>query len=364
MSDFSNYTKLDVTLKDIENFSQLSEYGTVYCVEELENKTTEGSDSFDYVYDEQSWQDSYQNGAIKLYYEANPSEDLWNEEANRAANFNDRHYKGTIDNESVESDAQWESDNAQSITINDVKYYMAIFYDFDSHECELFNDVALSESANKTFVITETGYAHCTHCWAGAINAPGAKYPWICPHFDSDVNAKIIFKYEGKDDVYPWGDIIFGNGEDHKAWGCASVPVELGEEFLLTNGETSFDKDKFEMLLETSEFEDVLVTVTSDNFAALKESLEDADLYIEKSNEEPGGGDQPGEDEEPKPEKRNIETVINNVLERKGIDTSNMTEAEKIAKVTGLNFANDEWVAKKKEEGTLDWYIPAGKAWE
>ena len=87
-------------------------------------------------------------------------------------------------------------------------------------------------------------------------------------------------------------------------------------------------------------------------------------LWSCSPNEEPGGGDQPGEDEEPKPEKRNIETVINNVLERKGIDTSNMTEAEKIAKVTGLNFANDEWVAKKKEEGTLDWYIPAGKAWE
>ena len=29
---------------------------------------------------------------------------------------------------------------------------------------------------------------------------------------------------------------------------------------------------------------------------------------------------------------------VNDVLERKGIDTSNMTESEKVAKATGLNF--------------------------
>lgn len=151
--------------------------------------TYQVSTNFDYIHDEASWNESYENGGLKLYYEANPAEDLWNTVENRPANINDRAADGT--------------------------------------------------------------YPNCIHCWQGAINAPGAKYPWIVPHFDTDVNSKLIFRYEGKDDVRPWGDRIFGNGNNHKAWGCASIPVELGEEFLLDNeGNTTFDVTKFQMILE------------------------------------------------------------------------------------------------------------------
>lgn len=163
------------------------EYWTVDGIRYDYDPSSEYSNSFDYIYDETSWNESYQNGGLKLYYEAYPAEDLWNTVENRPANINDRAADGT--------------------------------------------------------------YPNCIHSWQGAINAPGARYPWIVPHFDTDINAKIVFEYEGKESVYPWGDRIFGNGNGHRVWGCASVPSELGDEFLLTNGVTTFDISKFKMKL-------------------------------------------------------------------------------------------------------------------
>ena len=119
----------------------------------------------------------------------------------------------------------------------------------DGNVYELFTDAAMTESANVFVKLLSVSYPDCSQCWEGALNAPGAAYPWIAPHFDTDVNAQIIFRYEGKDDVQPWGDKIFGTGEGHKAWGCASVPTELGSEFLLENGVTTFDISKFKMIL-------------------------------------------------------------------------------------------------------------------
>ena len=64
--------------------------------------------------------------------------------------------------------------------------------------------------------------------YAGWI-ANGAQTPWVCLDFTSeDANVKVVFKYEGKNDVMPWNDTIFGNGEGHKAWGIASLPQEFG----------------------------------------------------------------------------------------------------------------------------------------
>lgn len=163
------------------------EYWVMNGVEYNTDPTFQESTNFDYIHDEASWNESFQNGGLKLYYEANPSEDLWNTVENRPANINDRAADGT--------------------------------------------------------------YPNCIHSWQGAINAPGAQYPWIVPYFTTDVNAKIIFRYEGKEDIQHWGEKIFGNGNNHKAWGCASIPVELGNEFLLANGETTFDISKFKMIL-------------------------------------------------------------------------------------------------------------------
>jgi hypothetical protein len=211
-----------------------TESGSTEPVEEV-------STSYEIVSDEESWNSSFANGVLKAYYEKYPSEDLWNNAENRAANFNDRHYEGTIDGVAVEADVTWASADAQKLTVGGDVYYAAIFYDFELRDLELFNDVALTESAGKTFVMTAGYYANCEHSYQGWI-ANGAQAPWICPNFlNDDPAAKIIFRYEGLDDVTPWGDALFGNGEGHKAWGTASAVAELGV--------NDFDESKFQMVL-------------------------------------------------------------------------------------------------------------------
>lgn len=97
------------------------------------------SKNYNYVYNEETWNNSYQNGGLKLYYQAYPDEDRWNEQAQRPARATDK------------VDGQWPD--------------------------------------------------YCVQCWKGAINAPGAKFPWIVPYFNEDVNSKIIFAYNKKTNV-------------------------------------------------------------------------------------------------------------------------------------------------------------------
>lgn len=167
------------------------EYWTIGedTTEYASDPTYQISTNFDYIHDEASWNESYANGGLKIYYEANPDEDRYNFNENRWAQARDK------------VNGEWPD--------------------------------------------------YCPHCWQGAISAPGAKYPWIVVYFDTDVNSKLIFNYEGKNPVRPWGDRIFGNGNGHKVWGCASIPEELGNEFLLDNeGNTTFDVTKFQLILE------------------------------------------------------------------------------------------------------------------
>ena len=195
------------------------------------------SDAYDYVFDEDSWNESEANGALKKYHEKYPEEDWWNNVENRACNYNDRLYKGTLDSEEVEAGVQWASEAAQKLTINGDVYYGAIFYGFTPQDVELFNDVELTESAGKTLLISEITYnENCSRCWKGAVENPGAKYPWVCPNFEEDVNAMVVFRYEGAEDEMPWGDKVFHEG----GWGCASVAKMYGE----------FDIDKFKMILK------------------------------------------------------------------------------------------------------------------
>ena len=203
-----------------------------------EDPTYEVSDSYDYVYDEASWNASYENGALKAYYTKYPEEDCWNNTQNRACNYNDRIYEGTLDELEVTATVAWASDNAQKITINDVDYYGAIFYGFVPQNVVLYNNVELTEAADKTLVITNIHYSEeCGQSWEGAINNPGAQFPWICPIFSTDVNAKVIFRYEGAEDAMPWNDKVFNAGD----WGCESAPKHYGDEF---------DINKFQMVLE------------------------------------------------------------------------------------------------------------------
>ena len=171
------------------------------------------SDAYDYVYDEDSWDESYANGGLKKYYVSSDAaspykEDLWNEVEQRAANWNDI-----------------VKDGDEPVEFEDGYHY--------------------EDSEGNP----------CIRCWEGAINAPGAKYPWIVVNFEEDVNATIKFQYEGKEDVTPWDDTVFGKGNEHKEWGCASIPTELGNEFLLTDGETTFDINKFKMILVKQDVE-------------------------------------------------------------------------------------------------------------
>ena len=97
------------------------------------------SKDYNYVWNEETWNDSYQHGGLKLQYEAYPDEDRWNEQEQRPARSTDK------------VDGEWPS--------------------------------------------------YCVQCWKGAINAPGAKFPWIVPYFTKDVNSKIIFAYNKKTNV-------------------------------------------------------------------------------------------------------------------------------------------------------------------
>ena len=201
----------------------------------------EESTAYDYVWDEASWNESEANGALAKYHAKYPEEDWWNNAANRACNYNDRVYIGTlIDSEAsanVSASASWASEAAQKLVIDGVEYYGAIFYGFEPQDVALFNDVALTESANKTLSISSITYSSdCGRSWAGAVNNPGAQYPWVCPNITENVNAKIRFEYEGADPVYPWGDKLFNAGD----WGCESVAKLFG---------IDFDINKFKMIL-------------------------------------------------------------------------------------------------------------------
>lgn len=192
----------------------------------------EESDEYDYVYDEASWNESEENGALKKYHEKYPEEDWWNNAEDRAVNYNDRLYKGELEGVEVEGKAKWESDTAQSVTIDSTKYYASIFYGFEPQSLELYSDVNLTEPTGKIFAITEVSYSEdCSRCWKGAINNPGAQYPWVCPNFERDVDAKVIFRYEGFEDVQPWGDKVFHDG----GWGCESVAKLYGNDFDINN---------------------------------------------------------------------------------------------------------------------------------
>ena len=212
---------------------------------------------YEFIHDEESWQLSAGNGVLSRYYAQYPDEDHWNIDANRAGNFNDKVYEAEIDGETHDFAAYWQSDNVQKITnLEDSEevYYLDMFYSLDENAHALFIDAELSEPANKTATFTKVKWnvETCPQCWQGAVNAPGAKLPWVAIMFDTDVDAKLRFDYEGKDSVYPWGDTLFGLGEDKKSWGLASPAKEFGDDTMAlaaNGGEDTFDGGNFQITL-------------------------------------------------------------------------------------------------------------------
>ena len=170
----------------------------VYTVKKI---MTETDGTWEYIYNEQSWNESYQNGVLATYYAhydaASPyKEDLWNTVENRPANWND-----------IEKDGQG-------------------------------NPIEYSDGYH---------YANCVRCWQGAINAPGAKYPWAAVSMPANFEGYVKFIYDNGTPVYPWGENI---RSFKKGFGIASIPEELGNEFLLdAQGNTTFDPSKLQVKL-------------------------------------------------------------------------------------------------------------------
>ena len=221
-------------------------------------ETESESEAYEYIHDEASWNASYANGGLKKYYAAYPDEDLWNAEAGRAANFNDRVYtvevyQGSEKIGDAELQATW-GEAAQKVTDRSThdEYYMTMSAVAGEDLYELFEDADLATSTGKSVKILSIGFPDCTHTWIGASSAPGAKYPWIVLNFTDDVQAKVRFRYPNYTDIAPWGDVVFGTSKD---WGCASVPTEFANDgFLLVDGESSFDISKFKLILVKEEF--------------------------------------------------------------------------------------------------------------
>lgn len=233
-----------------------TESGSTEPVEEV-------STSYEIISDKESWETSFASGVLKAYYEKYPSEDIWNSKEGRACNFNDKIYTAKVytdpagegEYEEKQFAAFWLSDEVQKITEiggDENVYYIPMFYDVPNQIYEMFcnapggyaakaADLADSSSHYIKVESMSFGGEGVGPAYEGWI-ANGAQTPWICPNFmNEDPAAKIIFRYEGLDDVTPWGDTLFGNGEGHKAWGTASAPVELGI--------NDFDESKFQMIL-------------------------------------------------------------------------------------------------------------------
>lgn len=161
---------------------------------------------WEYIWNEETWDESYANGLLKDYYVwadekgAYPyKEDLWNEKEGRAANWNDI-----------------VKENGTPVEFEDGYHYV----DGDGNPC--------------------------VRCWAGALGAQGAAYPWCAVKIDNPFTGKIKFNYDGGEDVYPWGA---NSREFKRTFAIASIPTELGNEFLLSNGVTTFDPEKLVVTL-------------------------------------------------------------------------------------------------------------------
>ena len=86
---------------------------------------------------------------------------------------------------------------------------------------------------------------YCVRGWQGAVGAPGAQYPWCVVNIEP-FRGNIRFNYDGGADVWPWGE---ANRTFKRHFAIASIPVELGQEFLLKDGETTFDPSKLVVTL-------------------------------------------------------------------------------------------------------------------
>lgn len=170
------------------------------------------------IVDGTSWTTAYgtSGSALKAYEDDNPDEDLWNTVANRAANFNDKEYTANIYTDAAGTTPaspatgtfkrEWVDSNVQKVVnqaTSDV-FYMTINPDLNT-VYELFTDNTLQTSAGKFVSFTGYSFPDCVKSWKGAVNAPGALFPWACYKFDTPFVGKVEFIYDGGEPKYPFG---------------------------------------------------------------------------------------------------------------------------------------------------------------
>ena len=206
------------------------------------------------TYEEQAvaYHDSLANGALKVYYEDNPDDDLWDTERDVPADYNNHSYgfvsydmKG---NELATGRVRkvWEEgcgDNTfvkVHVTENSVAEWVGREFYIQGNACvgedlfELYRDSALTIPVNVKVKITDHSMENCVRDIRGAIYAPGAQFPRIVLGFEDNVNARVQFTYtytvtneatgeseERTKSVFPWGDSVFG--KDRRC-GAASLP--------------------------------------------------------------------------------------------------------------------------------------------
>lgn len=199
-----------------------------------------------------AYNDSVVNGALKVYYENNPDEDLWDTVRNEPADYNNHSY-GFVSydmegNELAKGRVRkvWEEGCGDStfvkvhVTENSVTEWVGRDFYIQGNASvgdsvfELYEDRDLSVPVNVKVKITDHSMVSCVRNIQGAIYAPGAQYPQIFLGFEDNVNARVKFTYtytvnneatgeseERTKSVFPWGDSVFG--KDRRC-GAASLP--------------------------------------------------------------------------------------------------------------------------------------------
>lgn len=199
-----------------------------------------------------AYHDSLANGALKVYYEDNPDEDLWDTVRDVPADYNNHSY-GFMSYD-MESNVLatgrvrkvWEKGCGDDtfvkvrVTENSVTKWVGREFYIHGNACvgedlfDLYANSALTLPVNVKVKITDHSMADCDRNIKGAIYAPGAQFPRIVIGFEDNVNARVKFTYkymvnneatdkqeEKTKSVFPWGDAVFC--KDRRC-GAASLP--------------------------------------------------------------------------------------------------------------------------------------------
>ena len=199
-----------------------------------------------------AYNNSVRNGALKVYYEDNPDENLWDTVRNAPANYENHSYgfvsydmegnelaTGRV-RKVFEEGCGDETFVKVVVTENSVAGWVRREFYIHGNACvgedlfELYGDSSFILHVNVKVKITDHSMVDCVRNIKGAIYAPGAQYPQIVLGFEDNVNARVQFTYtytvkneatgeseERTKSVFPWGDSVFG--KDRRC-GAASLP--------------------------------------------------------------------------------------------------------------------------------------------